>query len=167
MTKNMLALLLIFGTALSVALAAESYLARFEGGIGVIPVASAAGTQNVDGSFPNVLQNNVRGVPPAGRPWVIARLSADVGSSGQISVDGRGLLLAGGNNIGTNPGQMVQATLFCGSVMHQSGLVQPDAAGDFKIDDTLSPVPPDPCTSPVLLIVGSGGSWVAAGIPKH
>jgi hypothetical protein len=37
--------------------------------------------------------------------------------------------------------------------------------GDFRIDDTLNPVPSD-CPSPVLLIRNAGGVWFAAGIPK-
>lgn len=46
---------------------ADDALARFEGGIGVIPVSSAARVQNADGTFPNVNRNVVRGVNPAGQ----------------------------------------------------------------------------------------------------
>jgi hypothetical protein len=96
---------------------------------------------------------------------------------GRISVDGRGLLLGGGDAIGTNAGQSVRARLFCGpaatATVHQTGLVPLEANGDFRIDDVLQPVapttaatPPDPCTTPVLLIINTGGSWFAAGIVK-
>jgi hypothetical protein len=51
-------------------------LARFEGGIGVIPVTGGAGPVNADGTFPNVKLNIVRGVSPAG-PWRIADLRAE------------------------------------------------------------------------------------------
>jgi hypothetical protein len=54
---------------------AEDALARFEGGIGVIPVSSAAGAPNTDGTFPNVNRNVVRGVNPAGQIWVIRDLN--------------------------------------------------------------------------------------------
>jgi len=111
--------------------------------------------------------NIVQGVNPGGQPWVIERLRASVRTDGRMSVDGRGLLLGGGNGIGTNGGQSVQARLFCGAVAHNTGLVALDAAGDFRIDDTLSPLPPDPCATPVLLIVSGGGNWFAAGIPKQ
>lgn len=40
----------------------RDFLARFEGGIGVITVANAAGPANADGTFPNVKLNIVRGV---------------------------------------------------------------------------------------------------------
>ena len=43
----------------------RDFLARFEGGIGVIPVQNGAGTANPDGTFPNVKLNIVRGVNPA------------------------------------------------------------------------------------------------------
>jgi hypothetical protein len=99
---------------------------------------------------------------------VISRLSVDVNTEGRISVDGRGLLLGGGNGIGTNGGQSVQARLFCGSdVAHNSGLVPLEANGDFRIEDQLSPAPPVPCNAPVLLIVSGANRWFAAGIPKQ
>src|ERR1043166_2554953 len=85
---------------------ADDTLVRFERGIGVIPVSSVvAGTQNADGTFSDVNRNDVRGTPPGGQPWVIADLSAQVKVDGRIVVDGHGLLLAGGNKIGTNAGQ--------------------------------------------------------------
>lgn len=117
------------------AVVAAGSLARFEGGIGVIPVrlmgAGAAAT-----AAPNV----ARGANHGSVPWVIARLSVDVESDGEILVDGRGLLIAGGNLIGTNAGQSVRARLFCGPALtataHDSVLVPLDPAGAFRIKDT-------------------------------
>src|SRR6185436_1517093 len=116
-----------------------------------------------------VNRNIVRGVQPPGQIWVIADLRADVKTDGRIQVDGRGLLLGGGNNIGTNANQTVRATLLCandGNVLHDTDLVPLEANGDFRIKDSLSPPPPNPCTSPVLLIRNPAGAWFAAGIPK-
>ena len=137
---------------------------KFNGGIGVIPVtgvaANGVATLNV-----------VRGVSPGG-PWRIAALEAEVRSDGRIRVAGRGLLLASGNGIGTNAGQSVHATLFCGpaatATAHNSTLagVALEADGDFRINDFLSPPPPSTCASPVLLIRNAGGVWFAAGIQK-
>ena len=98
---------------------------------------------------------------------MIARLTADLKTDGRISVDGRGLLLAGGNGIGTNGNQSVSARLFCGGVAHNSVLVPLRPNGDFRIDDVLSPLPTNPCDNPVLLIVNAGGAWFAAGIPSN
>lgn len=145
---------------------ADERLVRFEGGIGVIPVSSSNPVSGLS------LSNNVRGVNPAGQPWVIADLRADVRVNGDIKVDGRGLLLAGGSNIGTTNNQSVRATLICliavapGVSLHSSGLVPLEPNGDFRIDDVLSPAPPDPYNNPVLLIRNPAGSWFAAGIPK-
>ena len=156
-------LLLIVGV-FALPVIADNTLVRFEGGIGVIPVSSGVGTA---ATAVVVNRNIVRGVQPAGQIWMIADLSADVKLDGRISVDGRGLLLAGGNNIGTKGTvQSVRARLFCGGVAHDSGLVPLKPNGDFRINDVLTPVPLDPCATPVLLIVGSGGNWFAAGIPK-
>src|SRR5687768_4738094 len=109
----------------SVAAAAQDRLVRFEGGIGVIPA-------RVGGAA-----NTVRGVNPGGQVWVITRLSVDVRTDGRISVDGRGLLLGGGDNIGTNGAQSVRARLFCGGdgngEAFDSDLVPLEADGDFRI----------------------------------
>ena len=163
-------LLLVLGVMLPLPAAAEQPLVTFEGAIGATPAAIANNA---------LIINVTRGVNPGGRPWVIESLKAEVKIDGRISVEGRGLLLGGGDAIGTpaNPPQMVRARLFCGpaatATVHQTGLVQLEPNGDFRIDDVLVPVapttvalPPDPCTSPVLLIVSAGGNWFAAGIVK-
>jgi len=99
-----------------------------------------------------------------------------VKTDGRIRVDGRGLLLAGGNNIGGNANQSVFATLICEAAapfVEHSTPSSPGVAlapnGDFHIDDFLSPAPPATCASPVLLIRSTGGThpWFAAGIPKR
>ena len=147
-------------------------LARFDGGVGVITVASVAGPANPDGTFPNVKLNIVRGVPPGGGPWRIADLKADVFADGRIRVRGRGLLLASGNSIGQNANQSVFATLICEAsapfVERSTSVagVPLDEDGNFRIDDVLNPAPAQ-CASPVLLIRNTGGVWFAAGIPAR
>ena len=150
---------------------ADDSLVRFDRGIGVDPVSGIASNAPA--------LNVVRGVPPGGFPWVIRRLRADVQSDGRIHVDGRGLLLAGGNAIGTNGGQKVLAMLFCGApgaagslgnaTAHSSDPagVPLEPNGDFRIDDVLTPVPSAPCDNAALLIATPGTHrWFAAGIPK-
>ncbi len=136
---------------------------EFDGGIGSQPFASVGGA---------VVPNDVRGVQPGGRPWVIDKLKAVVRPDGGISVKGEGLLLGGGNAIGTPalPRQVV-ATLFCGATEFNSAAVDLDANGNFVIKGTLAGVPPNPCATPILLIrnfaAGAAGAWFAAGIPEH
>jgi hypothetical protein len=91
-----------------------------------------------------------------------------VKQDGRIHVHGRGLLLAGGNGIGTNANQKVFATLICGTAVSSTPVanaVPLEADGDFTIDDVLSPTPPFGCDKPILLIRNVGGVWFAAGIP--
>jgi hypothetical protein len=132
-------------------------LVAFSGGIGDITTGSA--------------DTAVFGVPAAGQIWVIRDLQAVVRVGGGIQVDGQGLLLGAGNGVGSNAGASVFATLFCandGDVQHSTNAagVPLQVNGDFRIQDSLSPAPPDTCTSPVLLIrVTGSGSWFAAGIP--
>lgn len=164
-----ISVLLIVGFfALPVLADDDDTLVQFKGGIGVHAVSNVAGAANPDGTFPNVTRNVVRGVNPAGQIWVIDTLNAKVKTTGDIKVKGKGLILGGGNNVGTSgTGQQVRARLFCGDVAHDSGLVPLALNGDFNIDDVLSPFPPpNPCNNPVLLIVSAGGNWFAAGIPK-
>lgn len=142
----------------------DSFL-RFDGGIGVIPVSNVV----VNAGVTTVSRNIVRGVNPPGQIWTIAALKADIDSDGHINARGRGLLLAGGNGIGTNANQSVKATLICGvatPVLSDTATVPLEANGDFRIDDMLTPVPANPCESPVLLIRNGGGAWFAAGIQK-
>jgi hypothetical protein len=159
--------LVALGLIVSISVHARDTQLRFEGGIGVIP------TSRVDppvspATVPTVVRNDVRGLQPGGQPWVIARLEAKIGPDGSIRVNGRGLLLAGGNGIGTTGNQSVRAVLFCGPAAspsrHDSELVTLEADGDFRIGGELTPLPPNPCDTPVLLIVNPMDRWFAAGI---
>jgi hypothetical protein len=165
MLRKTFASLLLLGLASPLAALADN-VAKFDGGIGVIPMSSisAAGV---------VTRNVVRGVQPPGQPWRIADLAAAVDNTGQIVVDGRGLLLAGGNGLGTNGNASVFATLICEAtapfVERSTNVagVKLEANGDFRIQDVLIPAPVD-CASPVLLIRNSANlGWFAAGIVKQ
>jgi hypothetical protein len=159
--------LVALGLVASMSVYARDSQLRFEGGIGVIP------TSRVDppvspATVPTVVRNDVRGLQPGGQPWVVARLDAKIRSDGSIRVQGRGLLLAGGNGIGTNGGQSVRAVLFCGPAnsasRHDSEVVPLEPDGDFRIGGELSSTPPNPCDTPVLLIVNPTDRWFAAGV---
>jgi hypothetical protein len=159
--KNILMGTLSLGLIVSLTATAEkshdeenNSLVRFEGGIGSQPLR-AGGTPNL-----------VHGLNPGGAPWIIRRLSVNVELDGHISAVGRGLLLGGGNSIGYNGNQSVRARLVCSGVFYDSKLVPLEPNGDFRIDDILLPLPPNPCANAVLLIVNPNGSWFAAGIPK-
>ena len=165
--KAVLALSCALSVALVSPLRAEDHsLVRFDGGIGVIPISNV----NVVNGVVTPVRNVVRGINSPGQIWVISRLRADIDTDGHIKAQGRGLLLGGGNNVGLNGGQSVLATLICDTAGTQlfttTTPVPLDPAGNFEIDDTLSPVPAA-CASPVLLIRnGTGAVWFAAGILK-
>ncbi len=175
--KRTLLLIVVAAVLVPAIAVADESLVRFKGGIGVIPVSNVAGTAIVNPTtgattFPEVTRNVVRDINPAGQIWRIGDLSADVRTDGQITVKGEGLLLAGGNSIGTNATARVFATLICEAaapfVERNTDLagVPLELNGDFRIDDLLSPAP-EGCASPVLLIRNAnGGAWFAAGIPK-
>jgi hypothetical protein len=134
---------------------ANDTLVRFDGGIGSQPLRSG-------GTPPGLSPCTTLGVP-----WVIESLKADVRTDGRIRVSGRGLLLGGGDNIGTTGGQSVRARLYCAGVASDTKVVALEADGDFRIDDALVPTPPSICNTPILLILNPNNAWFAAGIPKR
>jgi hypothetical protein len=138
---------------------AADILVKFSGGIGVNPVSSVG---------PPPVANVVQGIQPAGTPWRIGTLRATVSKDGRIHVEGRGLLLAGGNGIGTNGGQKVFASLIVGTTVSSTPTANAVALaddGDFTINDVLSPAPTSITQTPILLIRNEAGVWFAAGIP--
>src|SRR3954469_24718117 len=172
MMKHTAVALIVLGAVGHAAANGRDVLARFEGGIGVHPIASFAAPLNPDGTFQNVTRNFVRGVRSSAAIWRIADLRGDVDTDGRLRVRGRGLLLGSGDSIGQNANQSVFATLICEATAPfverstPAAGVPLDPNGDFRIDDILNPAPTD-CPSPALLIRSAGnGSWFAAGILK-
>jgi hypothetical protein len=149
---------------------------KFNGGIGVIPVLSvincpASPAHCITGPPVTVNRNIVRGVQPAGQIWVINKLDANVSANGSITVEGKGLVLGGGNNAGRAPAATaVLATLICdatGTTQSSTSTagVPLSPTGDFQIDDMRAPVPPTPCVNPMLLIRNAANlGWFAVGI---
>src|SRR5260370_6881470 len=130
---------------------ADDTILKFKGGIVEIPVIGTPGAP---------VANVVRTIQPAGTPWVIRALSAEVKADGRIHVEGRGLLLAGGNEVGTNGGASVFAPLICRPLPNgpftfsstpMANAVALPADGDFRIAAILSPAPSNSCDNPVLL----------------
>ena len=150
----------------------DSTFVRFRGGIGVQPLSNGVGTGP---TATTVNRNIVRGVQPAGAPWVIDDFRADVKADGHITASGRGLLFAGGDTTGTafvitatggTTTLNVFATLICENIApfvdRNTSPVPLAANGDFRIDDVLSPAPPaQDCATPVLLIRAAAGSGQA------
>ncbi|MET0502254.1 MAG: hypothetical protein ABW172_12095 [Candidatus Binatia bacterium] len=169
-------IVVLIGGFFASSVVADNTLAKFKGGIGVIPVSSGVVPPPLPPTTLTsevVNRNFVRGVQPAGQIWVIKDLDAHVKTNGVIKVKGKGLILGGGNNAGRATGQSVFATLICDAVapapfiQHNTNLTGVELAdnGDFKIDDVLAPALPVVCDSPMLLIRTAGsGNWFAVGI---
>ena len=71
---------------------------KFSGGIGVVPISNVP-VDATTGAV-TVTRNTVHGVNSPGQIWRIKDLEATIKNNGDIEIDGEGLLLAGGNNIG-------------------------------------------------------------------
>ena len=173
--KKILACALFVGAVAPLSATAGTYtLAQFSGpGIGVIPWGPGSPERAATPAIPAAPERNVvRGVPPANEVWRVGNISASVKSDGTISVDAAGLLVASGNQIGTNGGgSPFQASLNCANeplvFRTTTDFYLSDASGKLVIRGKLSDLPmPSVCQNPVLLIGGFGhGGWVAAANP--
>lgn len=162
----------------------QDTLFKFDGGIGSQPFRNQGGVP---------VSNIVAGVTPGGTPWPIAAFKADIRKDGSIRASAKGILLGGGDTIGTRgaPRQMA-VSLFCRNapvapaltgalqtVPYNSDFVDLDTDGNFRMNSALmnasGEMPTAACgdtaeNRPVLLIRtvtgGAPGSWFAAGILK-
>jgi len=154
------------GTAVAGGGGNPSILFRFDHGTGNQVFRSAAGVPTL---------NTVAGVAPGGAPWGITSLDAVIKTNGDIRARGEGVVLLGGDGLGTRAGpRQVILSLFCRNVPvppavsaalilapFNSEPVDLDEDGDFvvrgKLTDATGATPPLNCgdtidNRPVLLI---------------
>jgi hypothetical protein len=160
MKKSLLAAAFISAFASPLAASAGDVLARFDAGFGSQPFALVSGA---------LAANRAHAIDPGGLPWAISKLKAVVRADGRISVRGEGLVLAGGNAVGTAGGVVqVTAAFFCGENRFESPAVPLSRGGDFQIKrEQLSPALPSVCEAPTLLIRifrnEASANWIAGG----
>jgi hypothetical protein len=154
-------------------------LFSFDGGIGVQPFRSAAGVPAL---------NTVAGVAPAGIPWGMTSFEAAIRANGDIHGRGTGVLLLGGDGIGTRGGpRQIILSLFCrnepvapavtGSLQTTPFNSEPldlDVDGDFiargRLTDASGATPPWNCgdsldNRPVLLVRAATPANPTTGAP--
>lgn len=154
------------GTAVAGGGGHSSTLFAFDHGTGNQVFRSAAGVPTL---------NTVAGVAPAGAPWGITSLDATIKTNGDIRARGEGVVLLGGDGLGTRGGpRQVILSLFCRNVPvppavsaaliltpFNSAPVDLDEDGDFvargKLTDATGATPQLNCgdtvdNRPVLLI---------------
>ena len=128
----------------------------------------------------NVVGSGTGAVTGAGQPWVVTGGRAEVDlSNGDLSFDVEGLVLAGGNNIGTRgTNAQVRGTLVCdtngsagggNSVLVNTPVVALSAQGEADFSGNVGPLPAVCATEPdiAFLIRSTGGNWFAAGIVRE
>jgi len=127
----------------------------------------------------NTVGSGTGQVTGGGQPWSTQLGSARVNlNTGQVSFFVQGLVLAGGNSIGTRDGvTQVKGTLVCdtngsadgNSVLVDTELVPLDEQGDARFVGNVDDLPPVCLTESdiAFLIRTSGGAWIANGsVPK-
>jgi hypothetical protein len=153
----------LFASAVASPAAAETVRWRII--LGVSPISLNAAT-----TPPTPVQNVVGNIPPGGQPWSTlgGRAKVDL-AAGRVEFEVEGLVLAGGNSIGT-PGAVnqVKGTLICGAgttnVTIDTVLVPLSAKGDAEFSGSVGPIP-STCTSSnvAFLIRIAAGRWIANG----
>jgi hypothetical protein len=154
------------GTAAAHGGGSSSILFKFDHGTGNQVFRSAAGVPTL---------NTVAGVAPGGAPWGISSLDVTIKTNGDIRGRGEGVVLLGGDGLGTRAGpRQVILSLFCRAVPvppavsaalilapFNSEPVDLNEDGDFvvrgKLTDATGATPPANCgdtvdNRPVLLI---------------
>ena len=112
--------------------------------------------------------NPIRGVTGGGIPWVADRAQGVLRADGEIDIRVRGLVLAEGNNAGTNPAPTFKAIVSCLTVENgapatvnvSTSLFPASPEGDAVIRDTVDL--PDPCIAPIIFVTNEAGRWFAA-----
>ena len=115
-------------------------------------------------------QNEIRGIPGGGLPWMLTSASGKLKSDGSLNLDVEGLVLAAGANAGSNPIPNFRVIVSCltsvGGMDNVTSDLFPattgpavDGGGDASIKTTLSL--PQPCLAPIVFVTSPGGSWFA------
>lgn len=117
--------------------------------------------------------NAIRGVPGGGIPWTLAGATGELRTDGRIEVHVRGLVLAEGARVGTNPVGRFKAIVSCLTPMmdaagklvvvainRSTNTFPATATGDADIEDAVQL--PSPCVAPIVFVTSPGGSWFSA-----
>jgi hypothetical protein len=162
----MLALHLAFVVFAPAAVLAESPSVRWSDVRGIVVPASLVGS-------------GTGAVTGGGVPWSTSGGSSSVNlNTGLVKFSVRGLVLAGGNSIGTRGGvTQVKGTLVCdtngsagggNSALVDTDLVNLDEQGNARFQGNLGPLPAQ-CSEPDLafLVRTAGGAWLAYGAVRR
>ena len=120
------------------------------------------------------LNNAVAGIPGGGQAWTTLGGNARVDlAGGEVEFEVRGLVLAGGNAIGTPDGiNQVKGTLVCDAgqpdqVVVDTPLVTLSAQGDAEFDGNVGPIS-SVCTASntAFLVRIAANRWIANGVVR-
>lgn len=139
----------------------------------VVPAAADGGGSSVRWNIIGIIQggNVVGNITGGGQPWSTLGGDARVDlAGGNLDFEVRGLVLAGGNSIGTPDAILqVKGTLVCNAgaanqAVVDTPLVTLSAQGDAEFEGNVGPIPAvcTPSNTAFLVRIGAG-RWIANG----
>lgn len=151
------------GTRLRAALAAALAISLLSLG----SVAASPGNKLLDANLAGIPAGAAAMFPSVtggGLPWVLDRGDAKLFADGRIHVRVRGLVLAAGGAIGTNPFPTSRAIVSCnnGADVVMTDLVPYSADGDARVNERVDL--PSPCLGAIVFFAGetpAGPRWFA------
>ncbi len=111
--------------------------------------------------------NPIRGVNGGGLPWAIDQGRGELRANGALEVKVKGLVLAAGAAVGTNPVPNFRAIVSCMTTVDgapatanvATGLFPATVTGDAEIEAVLTL--PSPCFAPIVFVTSPTQAWFA------
>ena len=121
----------------------------------------------VDGIFLGS-ENDIRGVPGGGRPWVLDEAKGELKDSGELEVEVRGLVIPDACADGDcNPAPFFRALVSCidgdnaiVNLLTDNGaevMIGDPLDGNAKIEAMVDL--PQPCIAPIIFVTSPNGAW--------
>jgi hypothetical protein len=112
----------------------------------------------------------LRGINGGGLPWTLTSASGSLKANGALKVEVEGLVLAAGQNAGSNPIASFKAVVSCVRSDGTFDNILTDAfpattgsalsgGGNADIETTVTL--PQPCIAPIIFVTSPGGAWFA------
>jgi len=116
-------------------------------------------------------QGPLRGISGGGIPWTVADASGELRANGHVKISVEGLVLAAGDNAGSNPVGIFRGLVSCVNSDGTFTNVLTDpfpattgaaSAGGGNAEIVADVALPQPCIAPIIFVTNDNGAWFSA-----